>query len=82
MTGELRVGERVQVFSAFGGVWVDGFEVVEVVDDPERYHLRAVTELVALPDLTGAGDVRRPESCWGAPEPPRSAPEGQGAELG
>ena len=53
----LKVGDQVQVFSAFEGTWVRGFAVAEVLREGSC-RLRRLSDGSLLPDPTGRKDVR------------------------
>ena len=52
-----RVGDPVELFTAFNGRWSAGFEVAEVL--PDGYRVRRLSDGGLLPP-TGPADLRRP----------------------
>ena len=52
----MRVGDQVEVYSAFGDSWVRGWEVAEVIS--EGYRIRRLSDASLLPGFTSEADLR------------------------
>jgi hypothetical protein len=60
------VSVRVKCATENGEAWVEGFEIVDVLPDPDNpaYHLRRKRDGVVLPTAFAAADIRRVRAAW------------------
>ncbi|HZT64364.1 MAG TPA: hypothetical protein VFA11_01105 [Acidimicrobiales bacterium] len=74
-TGQVKIGDEVELYSAFSQTWVGGFVVAQTADD--RYVVRRVSDGQLLPP-TSASDIRRAGS---ADTPPAGSGERRVLEM-